>query len=915
MAHKLCSTQGFRPSAEPNRNKLLFGEGQATHSGSRVQNGSLRLMERKPASTYKSVWFAAPVVLVGLLLTIFASYYAARSNRMRSHSEFDAAVQHARATIQQRLESYVALLRGTAGFLSASSNISRAEFRTYVDRLGLASNYPGVQGIGWSIRIAPEEREALARRMEAQGAQDFRVWPDSERPEYYSILYLEPQDARNQAALGYDMFSEPVRREAMERARDTGHYTATHRVTLVQEIEGPKQFGFLIYVPVYRGGAVPETLDERRRQLLGFVYSPFRIGDLISSTLAGVLPPRLRVEVYDRTPRENGLLFSYPTTLGPVSGGLVQEAPLPLDEGGREWLLRFESSTGILGGSWLPLLLFILGAAASLALAYSIAAEGRARREAEAAAAGLRSSEQAFRNSENYLRLMLETAQDYAIVSLDVEGRIVRWNTGAERLFGFDESEAIGRPGAMIFTPEDRAAGVDAHELRQAREIGHASDERWHQRKDGSRLYVSGVVRPMRDISGSLVGYIKVARDITDRLVSEEHLRREKEFSETILNSLPGVFYLVNSSGHFLRWNRNLEMLAGCSAADLRGRSLLDFFDPADRSRAREAIEHDFANPTASLEASFVTSDGRRLPCLFTGRRIEIDGSPCVAGMGMDISERVRAEQDLREAEERLRRYTGELERRVAERTEHLQDSLDSLEGVLYHVAHDLRAPLRAMSSFTSILWSEYGACLDQRGRDYARRITDSAGYMDQLVQDLLDYGRLAHAPVPLGRVSLETQVQSVIREHSARIEKRHADVSVESPLPDVSANPSVLHQIFSHLLDNALKFVDEQTTPRVRIRAEQGPMVRIWIEDNGIGIKADYHERIFRVFERLHGSHHFPGTGIGLAIVQKGLQRMNGTAGVESSPGAGSRFWLELPRATGSQAAGGAQRPPKKQV
>src|SRR6185312_9833040 len=268
----------------------------------------------------------------------------------------------------------------------------------------------------------------------------------------------------------------------------------------------------------------------------------------------------------------------------------------------------------------------------------------------------------------------------------------------------------------------------------------------------------------------------------------------------------------------------------------------------------------------------------------------------------------------------RLRRYATELEHRVAERTANLAQTVQSLEGVLYHVAHDLRAPLRGMASFTGILLEEYGPRLDDRGRDYAERISNSARRMDRLVQDLLAYGRLTHTAVPLSNISLEAQVKAAVNRFSEEIETRDATVEICSALPPVRANEAVLDQVLSNLLSNALKFVRPETPPHLRILAEEttfrmenpapksdpatdtslyrrnGKFVRLWIEDNGIGIPPEYHERIFRMFERLHGVGEYAGTGIGLAIVRKGVERMGGRVGLKSKLGTGSRFWIELP-------------------
>jgi signal transduction histidine kinase/ActR/RegA family two-component response regulator len=238
------------------------------------------------------------VAAAALLLTASATGLAWTSARNRDGARFENAVQSATDRITARMEIYIALLRGAGGMLAAGE-ISRADWRRYAGRLDVRVHYPGIQGIGYTRRVEPDSIDALVRRMRAQGAEGFRVWPDSARAEYHSILYLEPLDRRNQAALGYDMFTDPVRHEAMQRARDTGLAALSGRVTLVQEIEGPVQAGFLVYVPVYRGGEIPATMAARRVDLQGFAYAPFRAGDLFAGIFGTEKDPRVAFRVYD----------------------------------------------------------------------------------------------------------------------------------------------------------------------------------------------------------------------------------------------------------------------------------------------------------------------------------------------------------------------------------------------------------------------------------------------------------------------------------------------------------------------------------------------------------------------------------------------------------------------------------------
>ncbi|HXG59770.1 MAG TPA: ATP-binding protein [Planctomycetota bacterium] len=243
---------------------------------------------------------------------------------------------------------------------------------------------------------------------------------------------------------------------------------------------------------------------------------------------------------------------------------------------------------------------------------------------------------------------------------------------------------------------------------------------------------------------------------------------------------------------------------------------------------------------------------------------------------------------------------TRSLEREVQERRraeEELRAANRELEAFSYSVSHDLRGPLRAITGFSEILLEEYADKLEGgMGRDCLNRIADGARQMDALIQDLLTFSRLGRDRIEL----TEVDPAEVLSESIARVEVGQADIAIQGPFAPLRANRVLLTQVFYNLISNAVKFVPPGVRPVVRIRSERhGERVRIWVEDNGIGIAPEYHDRIFRVFERLNPSSGYPGTGIGLAIVRRAMERMGGKVGLESSPGQGSRFWIELPAAS----------------
>jgi signal transduction histidine kinase/CHASE1-domain containing sensor protein/ActR/RegA family two-component response regulator len=347
---------------------------------------------RTPAPRAPRSWIPLFVLGVSLALTFAATYYVAVTAQARDRLRFQASVQRTQASIENRMDTYIVLIRATSGLFASDNTVSREQFRTFLSSVELRRRYPGIQGIGFAQRVRGEERERFVEAVRAEGT-GFRIWPESAGPEHFPILYLEPLDRPNLQALGFDMLTEPVRRAAMERARDTGLPAASGKVTLVQEtVERKKQAGFLIYIPVYRRGAPLATLADRREALEGFVYAPFRAEDLLAGTFGAGMSPAVAFQVFagQGTNPESLLYRSEPEK--DRSGRPSFTTTRSFDLAGQPWTISYQTlpSFDEASGKNQAAVLLIIGLFTSGVLLTVTQAQVRAREVAERAAAGLR---------------------------------------------------------------------------------------------------------------------------------------------------------------------------------------------------------------------------------------------------------------------------------------------------------------------------------------------------------------------------------------------------------------------------------------------------------------------------------------------------------------------------------------------
>ena len=485
--------------------------------------------------------------------------------------------------------------------------------------------------------------------------------------------------------------------------------------------------------------------------------------------------------------------------------------------------------------------------------------------------------------SEKLFHYLIDSVWDYAIFLIDLEGRVSSWNPGAQRLKQYTSSEIIGKHFSIFYPPADRDRGKPAMELAVAAKTGRFEEEGWRLRKDGSRFWAHVIITRINDEHGKHLGFGKITRDLSERRLAEQHYRLLVESVEDY------AIYSLDPTGNITSWNIGVERIKGYKADEVIGKHFSIFYTPHEASAGvpQRAMEIAAREGHYESEGWRVRKDGSKF-----WSSVVLSAIHDEEGNLVGFSKVTRDITDRKQLIDQLNQHARDLEIQVAER----ERVNTELEAFSYSVSHDLRAPLRAIGGFSEALKEDYIQKLDETGIGYVNEIIAASARMNKLVEDLLDYSRLGRAELPRGPVEVAEAVNKALQQLDEPCGKR---ITVEiSPSHSMLAHEPTLVQVIGNLVSNGLKFHVKNTEPRVTIWSTIQPdnWLRLSVCDQGIGIAKHHQERIFQVFERLHDREAYPGTGIGLAIVKRGIERMSGRYALESELGKGSTFWIELP-------------------
>jgi PAS domain S-box-containing protein len=514
------------------------------------------------------------------------------------------------------------------------------------------------------------------------------------------------------------------------------------------------------------------------------------------------------------------------------------------------------------------------------------------------------------------LAAVVESCGD-AILSMTLDGTITAWNPGAERLFGYSSSEAVGKPMRMLLPP-DRASEESDILARIGRGEHVEHFETVRVRKDGKNVDVSTALSPIMDGRGAIVGASKIARDITERKQAEERLagqaqelsRQSEELLrsqlaletqslmlQSVLDSMAEGLVAADEQGRFIIWNPAAVKILGLEATNLPSQQWTSHYGlyledmvtpfPADQLPLVRAIRGE-----SSSTEMFV-----RNPKLENGTWIEVGGGPLKDKKGT-LRGGVVAFRDItqRKADEReIRALNDELENRVAQRTSQLAAANQELEAFAYSVSHDLRAPLRHIGGFAKILSEDFGPGMPPEATRLLERVQDGTNRMGLMVDELLNLARVGRHALKVQNSNMNEIVEEVVSLLKPETEGRAVKWTIAN-LRSAECDPILIKQVFQNLIANALKFTRPREHAAIEIshHQENGETV-FFVRDNGVGFNMKYQDKLFGVFQRLHRAEDFEGTGIGLATVQRIIRKHGGRVWAEAELDKGATFYFTV--------------------
>lgn len=824
------------------------------------------------------------VIFGSLILTFGASYISSQHVKDKMKKQFDYHTEHLVLLVHERMGRYEeALWAGVATLHSLPDKATREDWRVFASNLKIEKRFPGINGIGVIHVQTPVSLPAYLA-WQRQLLPDYTIHPSHNKDEHWPITYIEPQQD-NDEAVGLDIAHEKSRHTAAKKSRDSGSAQITEPIVLVQDEQ--KTPGFLFFAPWYGVDNIPTSLNERQEAFLGLVYAPFIMFKLMDGVLANT-NRQVNFSLYDGS---NELYNEFNDLSVNYDANPLLTREIQLDFYGRPWRFHIQSSLLfraqhvnyqpvmlLVGGLVIDMLLFIL-------FIVQAKANKRAAHYADLVSADLLRQQKELGLTHERLNSAMDAMMD-ALIVINEYGEMVQVNKATERIFGYERKVLLGRNIKMLMPHAD----AEKHDGYLARKTPAEANPMLGRERKLVALHAKGHRFPIR-LNVTLSEnqerrfYTGVMHDLSALDDSQHALEKSEGILNAAIQNAGSAFVVADREGFIIDVNPSLCRWLGYSSTELMGKHFEVSISEADREKTRQEIETLLVGNHVSLsqEKQFRHKSGSLHWGLLITTTVR-DSSGLVQFVVAQIA-------NIEEQKE--------LQINLEANNTRLEEANRELNQFAYIASHDLKEPLRTLHTFTHYLLKDLKAQKWDRVAEDMGHVDSAIERMTNLITALLELSRAGNSDLHVSPVCSSELIQDVKNNLRTQLENSSAEVIVEDKGMVFNADRSLLTQMLQNLVSNAIKFYKPNHIPTVTIRvipAETPAYGLVEIEDNGIGIEQDHLKVVFLTFKRLHGSGEYEGTGIGLSIVKKIVERHGGTITVSSTPGHGSCFSLRLP-------------------
>jgi len=809
---------------------------------------------------------------------------------------FERRVAVTQDEIINHIRLYEALLHGTGGLFAASKSVERDEWRSYIKALDLKNRYPGIVSLQYAPYVSAEHFERFKSETAADGFPDYTIHPAGIRPFYIPVKFVEPIE-NNPVAIGFDMATEPQRTAALLKARDDGQIANSKRVKLLHDSKAVPHL--LMFLPIYKKGASTENIQERRNAIEGWIGAVVSVPKMMKALLPGS-STGIDFEIYDAPAiSRESLLYDSDNHLAEVN---IQSADPEFERrsfrttetihtGGLTWSVRYSTLTPFdtENSTDTPLLVLVTG----LTLSFLFFSLFRAQYHTESRALSLASEMTAnLRDSEARTRMILSTARD-AFIAMDAGGQIIEWNSQAEVTFGRTREQVSGkRLDELIIPPSQRAAHVAGLARFLATGQGPALNQRIELRgmhADGHEFPVELTISPIPSSGGFI--FSAFLRDISERKHAEEALRQSEMRVRLLLDSTAEAIYGVDNHGMCSFANPAcVRMLGAKDTSQLLGKhmhSLIHYAHASGNPYPEEdcKIFQAFQKGVGTHEDDevFWRLDGTFFEVEYWSFPMRSEESVVGAVVTfLDITERRRAQKNLRNAQEAAESATR------------------AKSQFLANMSHEIRTPMNGIIGMAGLLLDTE---MNSEQREFATTIQSSADALLTIINDILDFSKIEAGKMELEIIDfdLRSVVEDTVDLLAAQAQGKGLELASQidtNVAIYLKGDPGRFRQVLTNLLSNAIKFTKKGEVI-LRIVREQSDVqtitLKVSVTDTGIGLSQQSQAKLFQPFTQADSSttRKYGGTGLGLAICKHLVEMMQGKLGIESQAGVGSTFWF----------------------